>query len=41
MQYSEIYKYISIDDGESREAFIKDFEEELIELSKIFSDAFN
>ena len=41
MQSSDIYKYISSDDVESREAFIKDFNEELIELSTILSDAFN
>jgi hypothetical protein len=41
VQYSDIYKYISCDDVESREAFINDFNDELIELSKIFSDAFN
>ncbi|PKG78918.1 hypothetical protein CXF80_11705 [Shewanella sp. Actino-trap-3] len=41
MKNSDIYKYISCDDDESRKAFIKDFEEELKELSKIFSDAFN
>jgi hypothetical protein len=41
VEYSEIYQYISSDDDKSREAFIKDFETELVELSKIFSDAFN
>jgi hypothetical protein len=41
MAYSEIYNYISSDDAKSRQLFIKDFEKELIELSKLFSDAFD
>lgn len=40
MKESEIYKCISSDDFDSREAFIKDFDNELLQLSKLFSEAF-
>ena len=40
MKESEVYKCISSDDIDSREAFIKDFDNELLQLSKLFSEAF-
>ena len=40
MKESEIYKCLSSDDIGSREAFIKDFDGELHQLSKLFSEAF-